>query len=790
MEKDSTSHQIRPRRAFGIKKFCRLCLKYWLWFVISLMVIGCGTVFYLLHRQDTKEVDAQVMLPQDTSSTSLMAEMSRSFSFGDFMGSSTSTDNEMDVMRSHTVFLNTAKELELNTTLYVRDNPIRWVPTHINPPLELKSDPAIGDTITRQLVFDVRRNDAGRWKVKIKILKKVIWEAADQTLPLVMKTPYGEFTLVGTDYLARCKSKRFRFTFGSYHGAAEGYAQVVKVFIPNKKTDFIGLTYSTNEPKFGKQLLSTIIAQYNELGVKQQNERDSKSLSFINQRIESLTEELAESERKIEAFKMTHKITDPEADVQVLLQKSTSIEGEMLGAQTEHEILSMTRQFISNPANNYSLIPSLGVDGSSSSQPYAAASDAISKYNEVMLERMKIASSAKGNNAALKMLDDQLEAMRKNIIVSVDRAYNNSSVKLGEIRKENNNTASRIGTIPTLEREYEGLKRVQLVQEQLYLFLLKQREETSMNIARVTPTLLTIDEPHTIVLDNALSNAKILCIALFIALLIPALMVYFFKYSETTMTGNEFGKQCDAPVIANIPPLGPDNRKILFQNRIDGETDPAVKHAVESYRALRHNVQDVLYMLLSGAVMVTSPKGGEGKGVVAANLAASLGLLGKRTLLVDTDMRHPEIAALLGMADTDGLQQLLTGKDSVPNVRTVELLAGRTLDVLTAGGVSEISSELLASQAYEKFVDEVHHQYDYVVACCPEVADNNDTFEIAKYAQLTLMVVGAGVTTGPDIDFVNRLYEGGRLPRIALVVTDSDAKTYAVNDAQIAREAN
>lgn len=110
---------------------------------------------------------------------------------------------------------------------------------------------------------------------------------------------------------------------------------------------------------------------------------------------------------------------------------------------------------------------------------------------------MKLLNSAKSGNSALQAITSQIDALRGNIITSIDRAYKNSQVKLSEIEKENSAAQSRIGSYPSLEREYLNLKRVQLVQEQLYLFLLKQREEVEMSIARSNPTTVTID-PRTL----------------------------------------------------------------------------------------------------------------------------------------------------------------------------------------------------------------------------------------------------------------------------------------------------
>lgn len=152
------------------------------------------------------------------------------------------------------------------------------------------------------------------------------------------------------------------------------------------------------------------------------NDNNTRTLDFVNNRLTSLTKELAASESSIETFKTTNTITDPEVDVQAMLQKSTAIGGELIAAQTENEILSLTRSFIADPENNYALIPGLTAEAEASAA-FSKASSEINTYNGLILERMKLLNSAKSGNSALQAITSQIDALRGNIITSIDRAY-------------------------------------------------------------------------------------------------------------------------------------------------------------------------------------------------------------------------------------------------------------------------------------------------------------------------------------------------------------------------------
>ena len=762
MEDKKKKESIKLR--FNLRSFIGLCLSKWPMFVVSVIACVAVAAFLIMRRVPSVEVDAQVMLPQETASTSLLAEMSRSFSFGDVLGSSSTTDNELDVMRSHSVFLSTVKDLGLATSVQAKAGLMRWLPLYNNVPLTVKAPSEFADTVTAPIVFKLSRNSDNLYDIEAKCLKKTVYDNENVKLPVTADTPYGSFTIAPTEWMAKCPFSKFIVTLTSYDNAAEMLAQDVSIFIPNKKSDFIGLSVMTTDADFGKQLLTTIIKNYNQIGIDHKGENDSRTLGFVNARLESLTGELAKSESDIERFKAANNITEPEADVQVLLEKSSKLDGAMLDAQTQHEILAMTYAFVKDPANDYALIPVIPA-AMTASQSSGTTTSGIDKYNELVLERMKLLSSAKGNNAALKAIDDQLDALHANIVSSVERAYKNSKVMLDEVTGMDSETKSRIGSVPAIEREYLSLKRVQLVQEQLYLFLLKQREEVSMSMARANPTVTTIDAPHALTLTGPLSNMKLLAIAVLLGLLIPMAYVFTRLYHRGAVADSrDFADISSAPVLGSLGKMGADTASAAD----DGD----------ALRKLRSRVKGVLDDCGGTTLAVTSPADGDGKTRVATALAQSMALTGKRVLLMDADMRHPAVARELQLKDAPGLSGYLmeSGDGSEVTVNKVAVAGGRSLDVITGGAPTALAPDLVGGDNMRSLMARLKSRYDYIVIDCESLGGHSDVLDLAAVVDMTLVVFRTGATTTAQVETVNSLCENGELPRMAVVVNEVDKR--------------
>jgi len=164
--------------------------------------------------------------------------------------------------------------------------------------------------------------------------------------------------------------------------------------------------------------------------------------------------------------------------------------------------------------------------------------------------------------------------------------------------------------------------------------------------------------------------------------------------------------------------------------------------AAESYRILRTNLQIAGTDRHLPSLLVSSPSRGDGKSDVAANLAVVLARAGKLVILVDANLRRPQLASLFGVSDQHGLAQLLES-DSIPE--PVAVPAVPNLFVLPAGGVAPNSSEILGSQRMYRLIQEYKARADVVLIDSPPLW-YSDALALAPQADGVLLVVSSGAT--------------------------------------------
>lgn len=209
---------------------------------------------------------------------------------------------------------------------------------------------------------------------------------------------------------------------------------------------------------------------------------------------------------------------------------------------------------------------------------------------------------------------------------------------------------------------------------------------------------------------------------------------------------------------ANLPLLGVVRRSALGRvslgdaktGRDDSEVDLEVFRIIFAH--LEHLGDEA-----PKRVLVTSPLAEEGKSTVASSLAVVAGLAGRRTLLVECDMRRPVMAKRLGIPPQPGLVDFLNGNARPQDVvRVVSLGSGKdngplgsgdVIAAIAAGSDPLRPSELIRSDRFGTFMEQVGSVYDMVILDCPPLLSVADTLELIDHADAIVLCVRSNQTT-------------------------------------------
>lgn len=228
---------------------------------------------------------------------------------------------------------------------------------------------------------------------------------------------------------------------------------------------------------------------------------------------------------------------------------------------------------------------------------------------------------------------------------------------------------------------------------------------------------------------------------LFLGLLLGIALAVLRDVLDTTVrTASALAEASGLPVLGTVPydKIAPRTPVALV---------PGTRSArAEAYRLVRTNLQFAQVDQHPRVILVTSPVAGEGKTSTAVNLALAMAEAGRRTCLVDADLRSPSVARTLGLVQDAGLTTVLIGAARAEDVFQG---ADRELTVLTSGPVPPNPAEILASERMREVLADLAERFDVVIVDSAPLLPVADSLGLAPHADGTVLVVRAA-RTGSD----------------------------------------
>lgn len=212
-----------------------------------------------------------------------------------------------------------------------------------------------------------------------------------------------------------------------------------------------------------------------------------------------------------------------------------------------------------------------------------------------------------------------------------------------------------------------------------------------------------------------------------------------------------------------------DTKKILCQ-----DSSFSVK---EAYNAIRTNLLFLQQGEKCPVFVITSPTANNGKTINSINLAVSFAQMGKKTLLIDSDMRNPTVHRMFSIPVKNGLSEILAGLTDNISVSKTDI---DNLSVLTAGKIPPNPTELLSSPRMNKLLDFVREHYDCVFIDTPPVNVVTDSTVFADKTTGYILIVKTDTTNVHDVKLtVQNLQQiNGNILGFILNDVNSEKKKY------------
>ncbi|WP_031528197.1 GumC family protein [Dyadobacter crusticola] len=718
--------------------FLKEALRFWYWFAGS--AAACIVAALLLLRYSTPRYDIEAsLLVRDDARGASFEDAALFENFGHTAVNS-SVDNEVEILRSRNLMEHVVDTLQLQVRCIAAGR-VKTSELYEKSPFKINFlQPAY---LRKKAIYGLRF--IGNDKFQISDVTKSITATFGDTL-LIGEVP----AIVSRTNHIYTSDDQYSIEIAEKDEVVARYGAALKVSVTNKLANVVDLSLKDILPQKGEAILNELIRQYLRNSIDDKNRTADSTLSFIASNLAQVSSELASIETGIAKFKQTNGLVDLNADSQIVREKSSRTSDELESYSLKLRVLEELGKYISEHPDR--AIPTSLIQQESNFRTL------VSQYNELVLSRERNAVTISASHPSMRAIENQLKMLKADMYAALDVQKRELQIALDAYNLNTRKLENQLAKIPSQERIYIDYSRQQQIKQELYLFLLKKRIETSISRSSTIANARILDAPKPNLQPVTPNQQLVLLIAGCLSLFIPLLILHIRQVLTVRITSRkDIVDRCTAPILGEI---GFEKYHQFF--------DPNVRNIVaEQFRTLRTNILFGLPTQRCQTILITSAVSGEGKSFVAAHLAESFATADKKVLLLELDLRRPSMAAYLRLnyhGFTDYMFKDLTPASLVQRCRT-----RNSFDILTSGPSPPNPAELFSTDRFRQLIELFKSRYDHIIVDTPPVNLVTDARIIGSIADMSLYVVRHDFTLLTNLSEIDELLSTGQLPGLKLI---------------------
>jgi len=511
--------------------------------------------------------------------------------------------------------------------------------------------------------------------------------------------------------------------------------------VPQKESYIVQIAITNENPENAAIIANGVAEAYKEFNLEKRFIATKNAAQWLSEQSINLKDQLENSEKLLFEFKGKNGIlsTSFEAKQQMSSQKINDINKRLTEKEMKYRMLISKMDEIKNVADEQG---AMLVEGYHSANKLVQTLKMKSlKVNSLIINRRQFIGDKHPEMIGLmKELSDTNKSLKIEIKRIIDTYNLEAKVAKLEIRKLKNMMSSTQKTafeLNKLDIEYSKLKRNVDTSRKLYDIVMERTKEADLSALLKTNNVQIIDRalPSYGVFKPRVK--MIMIVTIILALILAFIAALSVETLDTRVkSADELENVLSTPVLGILPkfsnPSDADFKELAFEGGMNSLS-------AESLRSIRVNIKlsdpdnNIKKMLFTSSIS------SEGKTTVSSNVAVGHAILGKKVLLIDTDMRRPRVHKVFNLDNKVGISSYMLNEKSLFDAIRKDVYKG--LDVLTCGPVPPNPSEMIDSNKFHEMIKELDDFYDIIILDSPPVSAVTDAALLSSMVDGIIVVV-------------------------------------------------
>lgn len=503
--------------------------------------------------------------------------------------------------------------------------------------------------------------------------------------------------IINVDSINSPPGTSFTLKYQTKLEAVNNLLKVLSITDIGKDTGVLTLSLTGEDYSLISRILNSISQEYVEQNIARQAAQDAKSLDFLQQQLPKVRNELDLAENKLNLYRRQKDSVDLTMEAQSVLSQIVNVDNQLNGLTFREAEIS---QLYTKEHPTY----------------------------KALLEKRKT------------------------------------------LEEERDKLNQKVNLMPATQQEVVRLSRDVDSGQQVYMQLLTRQQELSIAKASAIGNARIVDDAVTEPKPVKPNKILVVLAGIIIGFFISVLLVISRGLLRRGIESPEQLEEIGINVYASVPESEWLNKrrklwggkfktgenKFNSSEKLLAMSNPA-DLAIEAIRGLRTSLHFAMMEARNNILMISGASPGSGKTFVASNLSAVLSSTGKKVIFIDADMRRGYISKFLGVDNSNGLSDYLSGKISIEGV--VKKVDGTGFDFISKGNIPANPAELLMTPKLSELLAWASEHYDLVVVDSPPILAVTDAAIIGHHVGTTLLVVKYEENTAKEIQVSIKMFE-------------------------------
>jgi capsular exopolysaccharide synthesis family protein len=755
----------------NIKQILRKLFVKWYYFAIALFITVPLAYVYTKLAPKQYVVKASMLLKSETQT----AMDSDDFMKGmNLYSSQTGLEDEIGILKSYTMVDRAMRELDFAVEYYVSKN-FAKEERYGDSPFTVVIDSVVNQVV--DVPVYIEKISSTRYRVRVSAKNASTYNyytnqiegvidrlEIDEEVPLdkPFVNKYLSFKISFNDLFKVDKDSETFFKLQKIQTLTESYQQRLSIEPISLESYIVELKTKGRVAAKEQAFLNKLLEVYLRNELYKKNQLGLKTIQFIDNQLSGVSDTLRQVEGSLELFRSRNNILDINTTAENLNRNLDRLETD----KAEMESKLKYYQFIANSLKSDNQLSDL-VTPSALGLEDPVLNNLLLELSKLHQERTELSYNAKENNPLAEIVDTKIRNTKKTLVENVNNMIQVSTVAVTDNNNRIFQIQKNLNVLPRNERELVNIQRRFEFNDNVYNYLLEKRAEAGIAIASNSVEKTIVDRPYQVGTGPVSPNGTLILLLAVIVGVGGAIGAIVVKdmLNDNIVTHEDVEQHTKIPFIGTITHA---NKR---------EQGSIIAHARspigESFRSLRVNLQYLTLGKNANVIGITSSRESEGKTFCSVNLAAVMAYSGRRTILIDTDMRRPRVAAYFQLKNRKGLSNFLVGDGTIKEI--INNTEHKGFDVIGSGPIPPNPIDLIGSPRMEELINTLKQTYSTIILDSPPLGYVSEYIILMKYTDANLYIVRSDYTNRQSLTKINKLYERKKITNVSILLNDVKA---------------